>query len=230
MNLGNRVIQEKNNLQHDTLLARVTNRLRKLILTNQIQAGERIKQDEIAQLLGVSRTPVREAIRQLETEGLITTLPYKGAVVASVNKEELEDIYQIRIALEAQATKLACENMTEKDIQALEQIVAKMNLDSSEERAEKALEINRSFYKYLFALSGHSQLFELTMSYLDKANRFRQQFLYNEELHAETLLMHEQIIHLFREGDIDKIVTFTTRYLYQSLAEVKRELCSVTQT
>ena len=218
------MVEEKKSLQHDTLLTRVTNRLRKLILTNQIKEGERIKQDEIAQLLGVSRTPVREAIRQLETEGLISTLPYKGAVVTSVSEKEIEDIYQIRIALEAQATRLACQNMTEADIAKLEQIVNQMRFDASEERAERALEINRRFYNYLFNLCGYTQLFELTMSYLDKANRFRQQYFYDDELYEETIVIHETLIGLLKTKNEDEIVTFTSEHLYHSLIEVKRSL------
>ncbi|MEM7735292.1 MAG: GntR family transcriptional regulator [Deinococcota bacterium] len=222
------MIQAKDTLQHDTLLTRVTNRLRKLILTNQIKAGERLKQDDIARLLGVSRTPVREAIRQLETEGLITTLPYKGAVVTRVSEEELEDIYQIRIALEARATRLACHNMTPKDIEVLEQIVANMHLESTEGRAEQSLQVNRQFYQYLFSLSNRPQLFELTMNYLDKANRFRQQFFYDESQQQHTVQVHVTLIALFRKNNIDDIVAYTSQQLHYSLAEIKQICVSAT--
>ena len=208
--------------EHATVQNRVTNHLRKMILTNQIKVGERLKQDELAATLGVSRTPIREAIRQLESEGLLKILPYKGAEVMGSSLEELEGVYQIRIALEAHATRLACKNVTPEDIKALNVIVLKM---SETEEPEESLAINRDFYQYLFGLCGEPQLYQLTMSYLDKANRYRQQYFYYDEFSESTTQMHKELVALLvNKHSEDSIVAFTTRHLEQSLLRLKNAL------
>jgi len=215
-------VSEATVFEHATVQTRVTNHLRKMILTNQIKVGERLKQDELAATLGVSRTPIREGIRQLESEGLLKILPYKGAEVMGSSLEELEGVYQIRIALEAHATRLACRNITTEDIKALNTIVQQM-ADTSE--PEESLAINRDFYQYLFGLCGEPQLYQLTMSYLDKANRYRQQYFYYDEFSESTTRMHSELVNrLVNKTSEDSIVKFTTRHLEQSLLQLKNAL------
>lgn len=223
---GSNLVSDTISFEHNTIQTRVTNQLRKLILTNELAVGERIKQDELATQLGVSRTPVREAIRQLESEGLVKILPYKGAEVTGSSLEELEGVYQIRIALEAHATRLACRNINSEDIATLKENVHEMRKTFVESDPEKSLEINRDFYQYLFGLCGEPQLYQLAMSYLDKANRYRQQYFYHDEFSESTLLMHEELIGFLEQQPlaVEKIVAFTSRHLQQSLVRLKNAL------
>ena len=90
--------------------------LRQAILRGELKPGERLMEIHLAQKLGVSRTPVREAIRKLELEGLVLMIPRKGAVVAEITVTDLEDVLEVRMALEELAVKLACRKITEEQL------------------------------------------------------------------------------------------------------------------
>ena len=91
----------------------VFNTLRQAILRGELQPGERLMEIQLAQRLGVSRTPVREAIRKLELEGLVLMIPRRGAEVAEITRQDLEDVLEVRAALEELAVKDACEHITD---------------------------------------------------------------------------------------------------------------------
>src|SRR5699024_10282630 len=93
--------------------------LRKAILKGELQAGERLVQAQLAEAIGVSRMPIREALRTLELEGLVVMEPHKGAVVRPISKEDIEEIYELRIALEPLALKKSVPNFTKQDLETL---------------------------------------------------------------------------------------------------------------
>ena len=97
----------------------VFNTLRQAILRGELQPGERLMEIQLAQRLGVSRTPVREAIRKLELEGLVLMIPRRGAEVAEITRQDLEDVLEVRAALEELAVKDACEHITDEQLQDL---------------------------------------------------------------------------------------------------------------
>lgn len=183
------MLQPKAELDHKTIQVKEKNHLRKMILTNQLKENDRIKQDDLAKQLGVSRTHAREAKRQLESEGLITILPYKGAVIL----EELEDIYQIRLALKTHATCLAFKHMTAVDVQQLEKIVHDMRLAYLENNPEETLEVNRKFYLERFGLT-------------------------QPEV---TVVIYEELMLLFQKADEDQALKFAADHLRESLDELK---------
>ena len=98
----------------------VFKKLRAEILLGELSPGERLMELHLAQRLGVSRTPVREAIRKLELEGLVTMLPRRGAQVAQISEKDLKDVLQVRTSLEQLAVRLACERMDEETLKELE--------------------------------------------------------------------------------------------------------------
>lgn len=97
----------------------VFNTLRKAILTGQLKPGERLMEVHLANQLGVSRTPIREAIRKLELEGLVIMVPRRGAEVARITEKSLRDVLEVRRALDALSVELACERITQADIERL---------------------------------------------------------------------------------------------------------------
>ena len=97
----------------------VFNTLRESILTGEMKPGERLMEIHLANRLGVSRTPIREAIRMLELEGLVTMIPRRGAEVAQITEKGLKDVLEVRQALDALAIELACERITEEEIREL---------------------------------------------------------------------------------------------------------------
>ena len=97
----------------------VFNTLRKAILTGQLKPGERLMEVHLANRLGVSRTPIREAIRKLELEGLVIMIPRRGAEVARITEKSLKDVLEVRRALDALSVELACERITKEDMERL---------------------------------------------------------------------------------------------------------------
>ena len=97
----------------------VFNTLRKAILTGQLKPGERLMEVHLANSLGVSRTPIREAIRKLELEGLVIMIPRRGAEVARITEKSLKDVLEVRRALDVLSVELACDRITEEDIERL---------------------------------------------------------------------------------------------------------------
>ena len=100
----------------------VFNTLRQAILRGELKPGERLMEIQLANKLGVSRTPIREAIRKLELEGLVLMIPRKGAEVAEITEKSLRDVLEVRRALEELAVQLACEKITKEEIRELERV------------------------------------------------------------------------------------------------------------
>ena len=112
----------------DTLHLKVCNVIREAILKEEFKPGERLKQADLAEVLGVSRMPVREAFRILESEGLIKLEPHKGAVVKSIRMDDIEEIYALRAELEKMAMLQSFDTLTEEDVQQLSLLADKMEL------------------------------------------------------------------------------------------------------
>ncbi|MBN2705569.1 MAG: GntR family transcriptional regulator, partial [Deltaproteobacteria bacterium] len=106
---------------HKTLREKIVEVLRDAIIRQKIRPGERITELEVAERFGISRTPIREAFRQLESEGFLTIIPRKGAVVADIEEKDIRDFYEIKGVLEGYAARQAVARMTEKEILRLEQ-------------------------------------------------------------------------------------------------------------
>ena len=102
--------------------------LRDAIITQVLKPGERLMEIQLADEMGVSRTPVREAIRKLELEGLVVMVPRKGAYVAGVSMKDIHEVYEVRSALEMLAVTLAAERITEEELDALERQVLRLSL------------------------------------------------------------------------------------------------------
>ena len=106
----------------------VFNTLRQAILRGELKPGERLMEIQLANKLGVSRTPIREAIRKLELEGLVLMIPRKGAEVAEITEKSLRDVLEVRRALEELAVELVCEKITDEQIQELKDAAASFRI------------------------------------------------------------------------------------------------------
>ncbi|KIL45154.1 GntR family transcriptional regulator [Jeotgalibacillus soli] len=133
-----------------TLQFKVTTKLRELILKGEFKMGERLTQEEWAKNLGVSRMPIREALRQLEVEGLVRIEPRRGAIVTPISAEDVEEIYQLRALLEGQAVLKSLPFLDDEDINELERLYEKMiALKEDEKDMEEYMELNAQFHHIL---------------------------------------------------------------------------------
>jgi DNA-binding GntR family transcriptional regulator len=142
-------MMEKNGLMienRDTLHLRVCNLIRQAILKGDFKPGERLKQADLADAMGVSRMPIREAFQKLEAEGLIKLEPHKGAVVKSIHVGDIEEIYALRAELEKMAVYQSIEHLTDEDIKQLTALVEQMELS---EDVDEFINYNIEFHRLL---------------------------------------------------------------------------------
>src|SRR5699024_7296949 len=129
-----------------TLQYKVTTKLREVILKGDFEQGERLIQEEWARKLGVSRMPIREALRQLEVEGLVKLEPRKGAIVTPISTEDIKEIYKLRALLEGEAAEQSLPYLEQKDIEEIKGLYEEMNsLSTSEKDIEKYQHLNTYF-------------------------------------------------------------------------------------
>lgn len=143
---------KRNHLRLDdrsTLHERVVSRLREAILKGEFEPGERLIQEELADVMGVSRMPIREALRQLEKEGLVTLEPHKGAIVTPVTLKDIDEIYYLRALMEAIAVERSLPNLTQEDKQFLKQLTADMEQAILVGNVEEFVKKNAEFHRVL---------------------------------------------------------------------------------
>jgi len=133
-----------------TLQFKVTTKLRELILKGEFKMGDRLMQEEWASKLGVSRMPLREALRQLEVEGLVRIEPRRGAIVTPVSIEDIEEIYQLRALLEGEAVVKSLPLLDDEDVCELESLYNKMiKLKADESDTELYMKLNSEFHQII---------------------------------------------------------------------------------
>ena len=132
----------------------VFRRLRDDILMGRYEKDEELKENTIAQELGVSRTPVREALRQLELEGLVTIIPNKGAYATGISHKDVHDIYEIRSYLEGLAARWETTKMTEEQFEEMEEIIYLTDFHIKKQHMEQVVELDNKFHALLYKNSG----------------------------------------------------------------------------
>ena len=169
----------------------VTDWLREAILTGEIKPGEKLDQKEISELLQVSRSPVREAIRVLASEGLLELIPHRGSVVANLSDEEFEEIYFIRKILEGTATSLAAEMMTADRLARLDSLAEE--LDQTED-LDNWLELNREFHNTIYQVINRPRLVSIIENLRNSAAPFIRHFVDTVEGRKIAQESHRRII------------------------------------
>ena len=182
--------------------------LRKSILRGELLPGERLMEISLANKLGVSRTPIREAIRMLEHEGLVVMKPRRGAQVAKITVQELNDVLEVRKSLETLAILKACERMTEEDMAAMrlaeknfEALVAEKDSDLTE-----LAEADVAFHDTIYQGTKNRRLIQILY-------RFRIEYLKEAEMRSSLVTEHKAIIEAVCSRDADKAVEFITEHI-----------------
>jgi len=147
-----------------TLKANVTEILRQLIIEGTLAPGTEFNQAQIAEQLGVSRGPIREALGQLEQEGLLQSVPYKGVIVTPLTRKYVEELYSVRTALELLALDRSMERMTDAEIDQLDAIVEQMRASARNGDLSQLVEIDLHFHEYLIAKADHELALKLWLN------------------------------------------------------------------
>lgn len=179
----------------------VFNTLRKAILTGELKPGERLMEIHLANKLGVSRTPIREAIHMLELEGLVTMIPRRGAVVSQITEKGINDVLEVRKALDVLCAQLACNRITAEGIAAL-----KAACDSFEEAVasgdiKQITEADVKLHDIIAKATGNDKLIQLLNNLSEQMYRYRFEYIKDFEQHAKLIEEHRALYESIKKGN-----------------------------
>jgi DNA-binding GntR family transcriptional regulator len=187
--------------RHQTLREKILETIRDSILKGSLKPGERVSEPELAERFGISRTPIREAFRQLESEGYLQVIPRKGAVVASLSERDVEEFYAIKIILEGFAARMAAEKLSDKDIERLEAINQRLQKLADEGDVKNFFKVHDEFHEVFIKASGNEKLLELINQLVMKFKRLRLASLSQPGRMDVSVKEHEQLIDAFKKHD-----------------------------
>lgn len=175
--------------------------LREAIVEGKLNPGQRLMEVQLAEQLGVSRTPVREAIRKLELEGLVVMLPRKGAYVANMSLKDIIDVLEIRSSLEGLAASLAAERISPKNLKELEEIAKDFEKSAKSSDVETLLKKDVEFHECIFKSTNNKKLHHLITSLWEQVYRFRATYISDYESIVNIINEHKCILNSIKKGD-----------------------------
>lgn len=187
--------------------------LRQAILRGEIKPGERLMEIHLAKKLGVSRTPVREALRKLELEGLVTTVPRKGAVVAEITISDLEDVLEVRTALEELAVKNARRRITPEQMQELKRLAAEFRKTLDGNDVGACAQADMAFHDAIYNATGNRRLVQILNNLREQMYRYRMEYLKDRDSHEILVQEHEEILQALEHHDEKQALDTTISHI-----------------
>ena len=204
-----------------SIRGQVFDKIRSDILNGKYKRGEELVESSIGKELGISRTPVREAIRQLELEGLVQLVPNKGAFVTGISEKDVRDIYLIRARLEGLAARMAAKNITPELLDAMEETVVLSEYHAKKEHYEQVCEMDSKFHKLLYKASG-SRILEHTLTdFHQYVQRVRMASIMKKRRMEKSNDEHDAILTAIREHDEEKAELVATRHISNTVENLK---------
>jgi DNA-binding GntR family transcriptional regulator len=198
--------------------------LRQAILKGELEPGERLMEMQLAEQLGVSRTPIREAIRKLELEGLVLMIPRRGAIVAKITEKDLRDVLEVRASLERLSTNLACERIQDDAIEELRQ--AQEAFKEALEGDDITLQAQRDveFHDVIYKATGNLRLIQMLNNLREQMYRYRLEYLKYDLAHQTLIEEHEAMIDAISKRDKDTATDIIVRHVYNQELTVLKKL------
>ena len=195
----------------------VFNTLRQAIITGEFAPGERLMEMALANRLGVSRTPVREAIRKLELEGLVVMIPRKGAEVARITEKDLRDVLEVRCSLEELAAELAAERMDEED-KALQEFEVAIESGDNAAIADSDME----FHDIIFDATGNPRLIQIISNLREQFYRYRLEYVKDTDYHIVLLNEHKELVDAIESGKKEEARKIMKKHITnQEMTEIR---------
>lgn len=180
----------------------VFNTLRQAILKGELKPGERLMEIQLANKLGVSRTPVREAIRKLELEGLVLMIPRKGAEVAEITRQDMEDVHEVRTALEELAVKDACDHITDAQLSELKKASNEFKKALLEGKdLVTCADADMHFHDVILSATNNRRLIQMLNNLSEQMYRYRMEYLKDERTHKTLIEEHDAIRRALKKHD-----------------------------
>ena len=168
--------------------------LRQAILKGELEPGERLMEIQLAERLGVSRTPIREAIRKLELEGLVLMIPRRGAEVAKISEKNLRDVLEVRRSLEELAIDLACQRIQEEELETLREAQKEFAAAISAGDAMEIAQTDEKFHEIIYSGTGNQKLMQILSNLREQMYRYRLEYIKDANKRQILLVEHEQIL------------------------------------
>jgi DNA-binding GntR family transcriptional regulator len=193
-----------------TVAEQVANVLREAIANGTIKAGTPLRQDELAEQFGFSRMPIRDALRQLEAEGIVSIHPTKGAHVARMDSAEISEIYALRELLESEALRLSVPGLAGAKLEEAEQVLDQID---AERNVGRWGALNRAFHLALYHACGNRRLLGLIEAHHNAADRYVRILLSNLDYRNRSQAEHRDLLAACRRHDGDKAVSILMQHL-----------------
>ena len=175
--------------------------LRQGILTGELKPGERLMEIHLANKLGVSRTPIREAIRKLELEGLVTMIPRRGAEVAQITEKSMKDVLEVRKVLDDLSVELACERITEEEKELLKNACVDFEEAVKTGDFAKIAKTDVAFHDIIVTATRNIRLSQMVNNLAEQMYRYRFEYIKDSSQHARLVQEHEEICQGIIAGD-----------------------------
>ena len=182
----------------------VFNTLRQAILKGELAPGERLMEIQLAERLGVSRTPIREAIRKLELEGLVLMIPRKGAEVAKISEKSLRDVLEVRRSLEELAIELACQRMLPDEVEELERRQGDFKEAVLSGTPMEIAETDEAYHDVIYKGTCNDRLVQMINNLREQMYRYRLEYIKDEDKRQVLLLEHDNILDAVRKRQVEE--------------------------
>lgn len=192
----------------------VFNTLRQAIIQGEFQPGERLLEITIAKKLGVSRTPVREAIRMLELEGLVVMIPRRGAEVAKITVKDLKDALEVRMAIEALSVKLACERLDNESELELKRANIAFKEAINSKLVPAIVQTDEDFHNAIYKASKNQKLISLAQNLREQVYRYRVEYVKDFSYHDKLIREHDLITMAILKGDQKTAEQIMNEHIY----------------
>ncbi|APV51067.1 hypothetical protein BWI17_16070 [Betaproteobacteria bacterium GR16-43] len=227
MNVALRGIAPVEAEANDTLQEETTRRLRDLIIQGDLKAGARLNERELTGLLGISRTPLREATRRLASEGLVQLLPHRGAIVSPIDEDRVRDALQVMGALEAFAGEIACARASDADLNEIRALHFEMLADRAREDHQSYFARNQAIHFKIIDCAGNEVLSQTYRALNDRVRRVRYQANVNVERWDQAIAEHEEILDALVNRDAPRLQREIANHLANKVGAVARALAAL---
>ena len=191
----------------------VFNTLRQAILTGELKPGERLMEIHLANRLGVSRTPIREAIHKLAQEGLVTMVPRKGAEVAQITEKSMTDVLEVRRALDALCIELACERMTQEDLARLKEACGKFEEAVRKKNVREIAQADVALHDIIILATGNQRLISLMNNLAEQMYRYRFEYIKDFNIHKQLIDEHRMIYESLEQKNVEASVAAVKNHI-----------------
>ncbi len=198
--------------------------LREAILKGDLAPGERLMEIKLANQLGVSRTPIREAIRKLELEGLVVMVPRKGAEVAKITEKDLRDVLEVRASLEELAISLACERITDEKIAELKEALEQFRTVIKGKDVTKIAQMDVAFHDVIFEATQNARLVQMVNNLREQMYRYRLEYLKDFSTHSRLDEEHVKIFEAVSARDIERATALIREHIYNQEVTVVKNI------